>query len=245
MTTNIDVANQALIALGRRTIITSFTQDSVEAKAINSIYNFIQDWSLSLANWNFARRTAVLTQNKAVVLPPTTWGLTSPSPPWTHEFALPTDFIKALYLTNNDPNGTVGYAGELKRFAIAASEDGLTRVLLTNETAANLVYIFRIIDPTLWPAYFERFMVAALAWQLAAVLEGDQRLVQYFDDLTARNFQIAEQINREEGLIFADTTPEWIQAVGINYPYRRQDGRVLMQQPQSRKQQRNPNDDNG
>ena len=40
-------------------------------------------------------------------------------------------------------------------------------------------------------------------------------------------------INTIEGLMVPDSTPEWIQALGVNYPYRRIDGTVSQQSAQA------------
>jgi ribosomal protein S18 acetylase RimI-like enzyme len=242
MTTTTDIANRALQLIGTRTTIASLGEASNEAIQANLSYAPVTDWCHGAANWNFARKTAALTLQKTVQLPPSAWSSTSPSPPWLNEFILPTDFIQARYLTNSAAAQTTNYDGEPKRFAIADDyvSSAETKVLLTNETNAVLVYTGRIIDPTAWPWYFERFAVTALAWTLALALTGDKVLLEALDNTLMRFFIIAEEANRKEGLLPEDTTPEWIQALGITYPLRR------FQQPQQfqPQQQRRQGNDN-
>lgn len=245
-TTIIDVCNKALVILGQRKVITGLNQDSIEARALNQIYTQTVDWCLSMANWNFARKTQVLTQRRVTNSDPT-WSDNLPSPPWSFEYSLPENFIKAIYLTDNTKNTlNTSWLGEPQRFVIASDtiSDVEQRVLLTNvDNPAILVYTASISDPTLWPRYFERLVVAGLAWWVCSdIIENIPfEKIKYYDDLTTRCFMIADQNNREEGLIFGDTTPEWIQALGINYPYRRDDGRM----PKQIYQRRQNNDDAG
>lgn len=231
------VANEALQLIGTRTNISSLSENSNEAQAMNLIYSDVLDWCLAMANWNFARTTVALTVTKVLnPPPPVPWSGAVPPPPWDAEYLLPADFIRARYVTTTTANqGNTLYLGEPQRFAIAV--DGVP-VLLTNQANAILIYTARITTTTLWPGYFSRFMTAALAWFGSFQLSGERGVQQYLDGLTTRLFMIAEQINREEGLVYEDTTPEWIQALGINYPNRQPDERKqqLTQSMQPRQQ---------
>lgn len=224
--TTTDIANRALIQTGSQKRISSTNQDSVEAQLISAIYATVVDWCHAVNNWNFARKTLPLTLLKTVALPPGTWSAaTSPAPPWKNEFALPNDFIRAMYLTNNTPKADASaYIGEPARFVIATdviTGSAQQTVLLTDQTAANLVYTARISDPTLWPAYFERFVVASIAQSMYHSLTGDKELLKYLEQSALNYFSAAETINRAEGYAIADTTPELIQAIGLTYPYQR------------------------
>jgi len=217
-TSSADICNQALVAIGSQAQIRDLTQDSVEAQACNAVYSFVTDWCLSMTNWNFARKTSSLTKTKTSATSGTWNVLSSPSPAWKYEYTLPSDFIKAIYITNSENDGTK-FQGNPQRFVI--TNDTLP-VLLTDTDGAILIYTARIGEQY-WPAHFIRLAVSAVAWHVAGTVTGQKDLVQYFDSITTRMFMIAEQINREEGLSMIDTTPEWIQAIGINYPYRRRD----------------------
>jgi hypothetical protein len=242
MATSTDIGNRALQLVGTRSNIASLVELSNEAQQVNLAYSSVQDWCFGLANWNFARNTAGLAQVKG---PPTlpTWSTsTSPSPPWLYEYSLPTDFIRAIYLTNTDVNtSATAFLGEPKRFALSTDTISSVQqeVLLTNETVAILVYTSRVTDPTLWPWYFERLAVIALASTICMALTGDHRLWAELMQNLEQQINISMQMNKIEGLMIEDTTPEWIQALGINYPYRRIDGRNVpdptpAQQPRGR-----------
>lgn len=232
--TNTDITNRALQLIGTRTTVTSLAESSNEAIQANLVFTALRDWCLGVGNWNFARRTAILTLLKTSV-PAAPWAATEISPPWKFEYAVPTDLLKVQYVTNSDINlAGDAFLGEPKRFVVAIDTIATVdqRVILTNEASAVCVYTASITDPTLWPWLFERFMVSTLAWTLAPSLTQDKEIVAALDSAMSRFLAMGLQANLEEGLSFGDTTPEWIQALGINYPFRRNDG-IASQQPQA------------
>lgn len=240
MATDIDVCNRALLFLGIQRTISALDQDSAEAKACNTLYTFIRDWCLGITNWNFARRTSALTGYQQTTIPIVVpWAAaTSLSPPWLYGYVLPTDCLQVRYITNSDvKTANTTFLGEPKRFVIADDIIATVqqRVLLTNETTAVCIYTAQIVNPTAWPWYFERFVVSTLAWHLSMALVENEKLTEYLDNIMMRYFDTAFQANIAEGLSFGDTTPEWIQAIGINYPYRRFDGKQTSQPPQQDK----------
>lgn len=217
--------------VGTRTTVTTGEltgSSSNEAIQANIAYDPIIAWCFGLANWNFARSAAVLALQKTASGFPTWVAATDPAPPWKYQFGVPTGFIRAQYLTNfgvNDDN--TAWLGEPKRFVVAT--DIITavqqQVILTNELNSVLVYTKSLTDPSLWPWYFERLVVHSIAAATCFVLTGDEKKTTELSESSKIAFMIAEQSNREEGLSFGDTTPEWIQALGIEYPYRRNDPR--------------------
>jgi hypothetical protein len=223
--TTTDIGNRALQLLGTRTNVTSLVETSNEAAQITLALAPVRDWCLGLANWNFARKTRVLTLAKGP--PPSSggWTFASPAPPWLYEYLLPSDFIRAIYVTNSDFNaGNTAYLGEPKRFVVTSDviSAGIDQsVLLTNETPAILTYTYQSTDPTMWPWYFERLAVYAIAATICNALTGDKRLYDELSGMLEQQISIATQANNIEGLIIDDATPEWIQTLGVNYPYRR------------------------
>src|SRR5215472_5424450 len=228
MASDFDLCNRALIEMCSKKVISTLNQDSIEGKTFNLVYVVLRDWCLCLANWNFARRTAFLgTVIKQIPAapPPIPWnGVTTPSPPWLLEYQLPSDYLKAQYLTNSslDPGNTF-YPGEMKRFAV--TQDGTNnKVLLTNETNPVLIYTAQITDPTQWTPWFERIVVSALAWKTAGVLAPPPinlslDFIAYLKNVFAEQLSIGVRSNIEEGsLVPADATPELIQARGLEYP---------------------------
>lgn len=239
MITTTDISNRVLVMLGLQKIISSLSQDSAEAQALNVVFAPIQSWCFGIANWNFARNTTGLTSVKGPTPSnPTAWSSTYPSPPWLYEYPVPADFIRAIYITNSAPAQTAGYLGEPQRFAV--SNDTISAVeqtvILTNQVNAVLIYTANIADPTAWPWYFERLVVIALAHGVCLSLTRSPQLFSELSEMLEQQINIATQMNMIEGLLIDDNTPEWIQALGINYPYRRYDGRAGISLPQSRRE---------
>jgi hypothetical protein len=227
-TNDFDICNRALIDMASKKVISSLQQDSIEAKTFNLVYVAIRDWCLCLANWNFARRTAFMgTVIKQIPAPPppVPWnGTTTPAPPWLLEYQIPSDYLKAQYITNSaaDPSNTF-YAGEMQRFVIA--QDGVNnKVLLTSQTNPVLVYTAQITDPTQWTPWFERIVVSALSWKTGGVLAPEPLrfsldFIMALKQAFVEALSIGVRANIEEGsLVPADATPELIQARGLEYP---------------------------
>lgn len=233
MTTSIvNIANMALIMVGKQKVISGLAQDSAEAQAINTVINLVESWCFGLTNWNFARNTAILTSAKGPPgASPGTWSSTQPTPPWLYEYPLPSDFVRAIYVTNSNAAPTVGYLGEPQRFALGVDTISSTQqeILLTNQANAILIYTSFVTNPTVWPWYFMQLVVIALAQAISLALTGSLQLFQELSQALEQQIYIASQANMAEGLLLTDTTPEWIQALGINYPYRRLDDRQQQQ----------------
>ena len=237
--TTADIGNRALQLIGTRTTVSAaelVAGNTNEALQINIAYTPIQNWCYGLANWNFARKTAALASLAGP--PPTSPGPwitgTYPSPPWLYEYALPADFIRAIYITNTASALTgAGYQGEPKRFQLGTDTFAATQqeVLLANEASVILIYTSSVTNPTLWPWYFERLMVLALAQTLCMPLAQDRRLFEELSISLEQQISISTQINSAEGLIINDITPEWIQASGINYPYYRINHEQILNSP--------------
>lgn len=239
--TSVDIVNRALQLVGTRTTIASLGESSNEAIQASLCYVPVRDWCLGLANWNFARRTAALILAKTATTPPPAWTTAQPSPPWKYEYQIPADALMMRYVTNSDGSAT-SYLGEPKRFVVGI--DIITaveqRVLLTNELGAIGIYTAQITDPTEWPWLFERFVVGTLAWTLCPALTGDKELLKELSGTASHFLEVAIQSNLAEGLSFGDTTPEWIQALGINYPFRRNDGKTDRASPPQGRNNDNP-----
>ena len=227
--TLVDISNRALQLLGARTTVTSGElagNTTNEAIQLNLALTPTQNWCHGLFNWNFARKTAALTIAKGPpAVSPGVWTNAQPAPPWLYEYSLPTDFIRAIYITNNAAAASpiAGWLGEPQRFVIAT--DTITavqqQVLLTNQATCILTYCSFVTDPTLWPWYFERLMIAALARNVCLALTGDLNIFKEIAETLEQQISVSSQINAVEGLVIQDSTPEWIQTVGINYPFRR------------------------
>ena len=115
MTTPVDIANRAIQAIGIQKVISSLSQDSAEAQAINSIILELRDDLLRMAPWACGLKTANLVYITSspgtpenVSAQTTLWQPGQPAPPWCYEYQYPVDCLRACWLI---PATQTGFAG--------------------------------------------------------------------------------------------------------------------------------------
>lgn len=113
MTTQIDVVNRALQAIGTRTTVTSLNEQSNEAIQANLIINQLRDDLMRMAPWSCGLNYANLTYITSAPGTPenptigtTTWNKGQPPPPWAYEYQYPVDCLKGLWVV---PQFTTGF----------------------------------------------------------------------------------------------------------------------------------------
>jgi hypothetical protein len=162
MPSETDVANVALRLVGG-TRITSFTQATPNANAINDIYSEIRDTLLEYP-WNFATQRVELAQLT-----------TTPSFRFDYAYALPSDWIYTVSVHDNDGGfGTIDFREE----QLAGQ-----KVLSTDSTAIYLTYVKRETNPNLMPPSFRIALSSSLARNLAITIANSNVLE---DQLAAR-----------------------------------------------------------
>jgi len=114
VTTEVDVANRALQAIGTRTTITALTQNTNEAIQLNLVFTSTRDRLLRMAQWNCATN-----YNNAVYIssipgtPENTtagtvlWEKGQPAPPYAYEYQYPVDCLRPLWIV---PQFTTGWS---------------------------------------------------------------------------------------------------------------------------------------
>ena len=143
MTADATIGNMALSRLGTRSTIASLTENSTEARAINTWFATTRDSILRARNWNFARITRAL-------------ALTGTAPErWTYSYAYPSDCVRFLSIDNSGLN--VGVPFEL-------GSDGVNRFIWTDQDEAYGIFTQRVTDLGRADPEF----IAALVDQLAA-----------------------------------------------------------------------------
>lgn len=230
MSSEVEICNMALQAMGSRSTIASLSEDSNEAINCNILFTPTRDELLQMAQWNFARRTKALGLLKALPGTPenttsittTEWSSDWPPPPWLYEYAYPSDCISARYVVGQSLgavpaglNASPLAGGRPKRFAIAgdidASESSIV-VILTNTPQAVLIYTGRITQTAVWGASFTQAMVRVLAAKLSMPLAGDKTLMTI--NYKAANAAIlsARMNDGNEGFQVQEIMPSWIAA---------------------------------
>jgi hypothetical protein len=249
MTAEVDVANRALALIGTRSQIASLQENSNEAINCNLIFASVRDELLRLAPWNCATNFNNLSlicaapgtpENPSAA--PLTWSKGIPAPPWSYEYAYPSDCLRPLWII---PQFSTGFSGGVPittavtggapsfwngppvRFKVSidqiSSTTGLpavggddTRVILTNQQQAILAYIKQVTNSNVWDVQFQSALSFALAARLVFALSGDKGLANLKIQEANNMITIARQGDGNEGLTVNDVTPDWIRIRGIS-----------------------------
>lgn len=233
-TSDIIICNQALSRIGTRTTIAALTEDSKEAKQCNLVYTQTRDEVISMAHWNFAKKTQSLSLLKSAPGTPTNptgataWTDAYPAPPWLYEYAYPSDCLMARYIVPQIDTGVIGtpltsnlatyYPYVMApwaavRFEIATDTDdqgSQINVINTNMYQAIGCYTMRITNPNLFSGNFIQALICALAAKLAQPLTGDRALRNEMFELANRLIIQARAQDGNEGLTIIDYDASWI-----------------------------------
>lgn len=253
MVASVDIANRALASIGTRTSIAALTENSPEARAANLWIDALRREILRMAPWNCARNVnslALICAAPGTPENPTVgtnaWQKGQPQPPWTYEYAYPSDCIRPLWVV---PQFNTGFSsgvpittavtggapsffnGPPVRFAVGIDQinpaTGLvdvvhgvdTKIILTNQEFAILVYIKDMSNPDVMDDAFQQAWVAALAGRLVFQLTGDKTLANIKIKEANEYIQVARTSDGNEGLTINDVTPDWIRIRGIDGPW--------------------------
>lgn len=163
MANEIDICNIALSRAGAGSI-ESLTEKTREARACKLHLDLARDSALRDHDWEFARKQASL-----ALLTETVEG-------WSYVYAYPADCIAAREIFNS------AKVGEEDRvpFEVGMSSTGNTRVILTNQASAALIYTSKVTNPVLFDPIFSDALAWRLAAELAVPLRGETSLQQAF-----------------------------------------------------------------
>jgi hypothetical protein len=249
MTAVVDIANRALSAIGTRSQIADLSEDSNEARSAKLLLEPLRDELLRMAPWNCAftfNNLSLICSAPGTPENPTagasTWEKGTPPPPWSYEYAYPSDCLRPVYIV---PQFTTGFTsgvpittavtggapafwnGPPVRFKVGLDQIGPTgqpgaggadaRVILTNQEQAILAYVKRVTNPDVWDDAFQQALVAALAGRMVISLTGDKGLAQLKMAEANQFITLARQSDGNEGLTVNDVTPDWIRTRGISY----------------------------
>lgn len=155
MASAIEIANRALTKLGERRIL-AFTDDTKQARDVNSMFAVVRDAELRSSRWRFALARAQL---PALA--------TAPAFGFERQFQLPNDCLKVLDV------GTFSPGVDLSDYVQADNSDYAVEgnVILSNLAAPlNLRYVKQVTDPTLFDSLFVEAFACRLAAELAETL---------------------------------------------------------------------------
>lgn len=239
MTSPVDIANQALGLAGARSTISSFSEDSNEARAVARYYEPLRDELLRKAPWNCAFNFGVLGLLKSspgtpefTGTVPTVWNKSLPPPPWSYEYLYPADCLDAVWIVPQSEANVPGtpifpissglvvtpfFSGAPIPFKIVIDQDNNgndIRVILTNQSQAILAYVKRVTDPNVWDPIFIQGFVNLLGARLTFNLSGDKGLANLLLGTTNDKIMDARGGDGNEGLTINDVVPDWIRVRG-------------------------------
>lgn len=146
-TNDVDIANMALTLLGEASIMS--LDDALDsARAIKRLYDSALDAALRDHNWNFAQLRRVLARHAV-----------APEYEFKYQYPLPTDpYCLRVLETSLDPND----AWRIETYKTEAEQ---SRVIVTDATAIEILYVARLTDVVLWDALFADAMGFEIAYR--------------------------------------------------------------------------------
>lgn len=178
MATEVDIVNSALIKIGNENIISAIGQDGREGEMAEIIYPLARDKLLAAHPWNFAigRQTLIA-------------DVTTPAFEYDKQYYLPADCLRALMLYDSPERWKV--------------EDDQ---LLTDETAAKLIYIKKVTNTGKFSALFTEALSDEIAAQMSEVISGSTSRTSQLKQVAKASLKEAKTRDGQEG------TPDNIQA---------------------------------
>ena len=242
MTSEVDIANQALGTINARATIVSFDERSSEARSVRLYYNDTRDALLRAAPWNCARRTAYLSLMKALPGTPenpsagsATWLPSYPPPPWLYSYFEPEDCVKFRFVMPQVQSGGITgtpifsvpsyvpaplYSVQAQKFIVGidfTDAGNEVKTISTNQSQAIGIYNRRVTNPDIWDPSFKQAMIDALAARLAIPITGDKAMANRAESLAKGvmgSILAARTADGNEGLTVDDHVPDWLQVRG-------------------------------
>ncbi len=179
MATEVSICSNALRRLGDSPI-TSLSDDTERARLCNALYEPARDSLLRSHAFNFSITRASLAKSA-----------TTPAFEFANQFILPTDpfCLRVLKMEFDD------FKFKIENLA------GEGRVLLTDEGTANILYIAKITDTTLFDAIFVDTLTAKLSAELAYPVTNSTALQTQMEKIYKLKLTEARSIDSTEGFI--------------------------------------------
>lgn len=235
MTSQLDIANRALLSVGARKQVSSISPSdgSEEADAISVLYQPTYEALARTAHWNcLSKQVALTLLGAAQGTPENPTGTVFPIPPtpWLFMYQYPSDCLDFGYIvpsfpasltgsppqtTTNNASGTWLPTGGQIPFKVGTVFDSNNRptiVVLTNQDLAQAVYTVNQPNPATWDSLFQAAMVASLAAFLVPALSLALPLMDRVIKLAEAAISQARTRDGNEGVTTQDHTPDWFMA---------------------------------
>ena len=177
----VDIANKALTYLGTDAI-TAITDDTVEGRAVNRIYEQSRQYCLRDHPWNFAMVRVALAAST-----------TAPVWKYTNAFNWPTGCLRIIELDTTEEWVVEG------------------RTIVSDAAAPlNILYIADITDTSLYDAKFVEAFSMRLAADVAYEITASQTVVQAAEQKYMMLIQEARLVDAQEGLYANEN--DWLES---------------------------------
>ena len=171
MASKIKICNMALSLVGVSQKIDDIDEASKEAQECNLWYDQVRDSVLRDASWGFASKYQTLVEASA-----------SPSADWDYQYRLPSDFLRATWLTDGERDDSTPIP-----YALGADSDGAGVIFTNQQSPVILKYVYVASDESRWPSDF----VVAMAWALGAAIAGTLADNPAWSDRAMKGYQMA------------------------------------------------------
>lgn len=202
ISSEVQVYNLALNAVGERSNISSPTEQSRPAEVCHLWYSPVRDQILAAAPWPEATRIAYLPL-LAEADDEDAWLETEPRLGYQYVYAMPSDALRPRYMS------------DFTRFLFTSYGD--QRAIHSNTGSAILAYTSRLENIALWDAELQMAIVYGLAANICMPLSGKparaKMLAEKANELIMNARVAAANANNES----YESIPDWIVARGFNH----------------------------
>lgn len=243
MTTQTEICNRALQAIGTRSTISSLTDGSNEAINCAMLFNPTRQQLLRAARWNFADFMQQLSlllaapgtpENPTLPTNPIWVQGQMPPLPWLYEYAYPQDCLRVRRVIPQSlstfpgvplfsvPSGSGAFwspNGPGTKFKVTTDRDAQNNqrtVVVTNTENAICEYTQDITNTVVFDPTFTEALVNAMAGKLALSLTGDKALASQKFQLANAQITQARADDANEGITIINSVPDWIRTRGFS-----------------------------
>jgi hypothetical protein len=178
------ICNMALTHIGADSTIESIDEDSAEANACKTWFDWSRVQVLELSDWSFARKRVTLALH----------GDAAPEGDWLYRYEYPSDCVNARYIPQAG-----GWTDDATPFVVEVTDDGSEKTILTDMGSAVLVYTFDQKNSMLWSSGFIDALALRLASNIAFTLTGSRELAAQLAKDSVNAVGIAAASNANEG----------------------------------------------